>query len=222
LGGSDPYSNSKACAELVTGAFKKSFLGSSERQGIGVATARSGNVIGGGDFSKDRLLPDIFEAVINKKRVLIRNPDSIRPWQHVLEPLSGYLNLAQKLFFHGEKYSGAWNFGPEDNNAISVKELVDKYFHKWNEIVTGREEKDENRYEFDTKEHPCEANYLRLSISKAKNKLDWKPVWGIDKTLEKTIEWAKFYLEKKEIRDICIKQINEYQDLVKERNASFK
>ncbi len=176
LGGYDPYSSSKACSEIVTAAYRQSFLA---EKGIGVATARAGNVIGGGDWSEDRLIPDFFRAVENKQTLIIRSPNAIRPWQHVLEPLSGYLILAQKLHSDPEKYASGWNFGPSDDAANTVS---------W--ILNTMAEKIPNaKWEVDHNPQLHEASLLKLDSSKAKNLLGWQPRWTLDESLNKIVEW---------------------------------
>lgn len=176
LGGYDPYSSSKACSEIVTAAYRQSFL---SQKGIGVATARAGNVIGGGDWSEDRLIPDFFRAVENKQTLIIRSPNAIRPWQHVLEPLSGYLILAQKLYSDPEKYASAWNFGPSDDAAKTVS---------W--ILNTMTEKIPNaKWEINHNLQLHEASLLKLDSSKAKNLLGWQPRWSLDESLNKIVEW---------------------------------
>ena len=198
MGGHDPYSNSKGCSELVTMAYRKSFLNSA---GIHVASARAGNVIGGGDWSPDRLLPDFFRAVDARKKLLIRSPDAIRPWQHVLEPLSGYLMLAEKLFVSGEKFSGAWNFGPEESDTRPVRWIVDRLCHK----VAG------SGWQLDKSVQPHEANTLKLDSSKAKSILGWRPRWTIDTAIDKTIDWFKAWESEATIAEMSLKQIAEYE-----------
>lgn len=181
LGGHDPYSTSKACAELVTQCYRKSFFADS---GPLVATARAGNVIGGGDWSEDRLVPDLVRAASTGKVLSIRNPDAIRPWQHVLEPLSGYLRLAEALL-SGADMEGAWNFGPSTDANLPVQALVTKMQEHWPGLVS----------EHDSALQPHEANVLRLNCSKAANSLGWRPVWNADETLRRTSHWYRAYYE---------------------------
>jgi CDP-glucose 4,6-dehydratase len=203
LGGYDPYSNSKACSELVTSAYRNSFFNIKEydKHGIAVASARAGNVIGGGDWAADRLLPDFFRAIIQGENVSIRSPHAIRPWQHVLEPLTGYLALCEKLYTNGPKYAESWNFGADEADAKSVEWMIRQICELWGENAS---------YEIDRSPQPHEATYLRLDCSKAKSHLGWKQAWSIERALEKTVEWTKAYLEKKDLRRICFDQINEY------------
>ena len=182
LGGDDPYSSSKACAEIISNAYKKSFL-----KEIPFATARAGNVIGGGDWSEYRLVPDCIKSLIKDEPIILRNPRSTRPWQHVLEPLSGYLHLGEKLFIKGNKYSGAWNFGPSKTEELSVRYLAEKLNDIWGGKNTIKIKQIKN--------HKIESTLLQLDISKSKNLLKWYPVWDSDKTIINTAEWYKTYYE---------------------------
>ena len=202
-GGYDPYSNSKACAELVTEAFRNSFFNIdqySEHQ-CGLASARAGNVIGGGDWAKDRLIPDILTAFEQAQKVEIRNPDSIRPWQHVLEPLSGYLLLAQKLFVDGASYSDGWNFGPSEDDVKTVEWIVRHMSDAWGG--------GDNWFTSDSS-HPHEATYLKLDCSKAKTELGWHPRWTLEKTLESIILWHKAWIGGQCMYQHCINEIENY------------
>jgi CDP-glucose 4,6-dehydratase len=203
LGGYDPYSNSKACSELVTSAYRSSFFNPRDHatHGVGVASARAGNVIGGGDWATDRLIPDCIRAILEKKKVIIRNPEAIRPWQHVLEPLSGYLALAQKLYEDGPRYSEAWNFGPDDSDAKPVEWLVRQLCSKWENNAS---------YTIDQGKHLHEAHYLKLDCSKAETELGWHPQWDLEKALNSIIEWTKVYAAQKDVAAMCRKQIQEY------------
>ncbi|MCE3203599.1 CDP-glucose 4,6-dehydratase [Paenibacillus sonchi] len=205
LGGYDPYSSSKACSELVTSAYRNSFLNNQigGRQ-IAVASARAGNVIGGGDWAADRLVPDSIRSILNDQKIIIRNPHSIRPWQHVLEPLSGYLLLAENLYKQGEKYASAWNFGPSDDDAKPVEWIVQEICRKWNGAS----------YEIDTKSHPHEAQYLKLDCSKAKAELKWHPRWNLEQAIDKIIEFTVAYKEGESLIDICGRQIEEYEQSI--------
>jgi len=202
MGGFDPYSSSKACSELVTSAYRSSFF---QKSGISVATARAGNVIGGGDWSEDRLIPDIFSAFKNKQPVIIRNPKAIRPWQHVLEPLSGYLVLAEKLYTDGKFFAEAWNFGPNDQDVQTVQWIVEKMTADWNL---------KENWIIDNIEQPHEANYLKLDISKARNKLGWEPSWHLPIAIEKIIKWHKSWLSGINAQALCLEQIKEFQNSV--------
>ena len=203
LGGYDPYSNSKACAELVTSAFRSSFfnLQDYERHGIAVATARAGNVIGGGDWAADRLIPDFIRAFSSGQKIQIRNPQAIRPWQYVLEPLKGYLMLAERLYTDGTAYAEGWNFGPEDSDTKPVEWIVKKLCQLWGEGAA---------YAIDNGEHPHEANYLKLDCSKAKTRLKWQPRWCLQEALERIVEWNKAYRTQQDMKDICLTQITDY------------
>lgn len=205
LGGYDPYSNSKACSELVTSSYRSSFFNPKDyaRHGVGLATARAGNVIGGGDWAADRLIPDCVRSLLNARPVLIRNPYSIRPWQHVLEPLSGYILLAQKLYEDGAKYSEGWNFGPVDTDARPVEWIVKQICQKWG---------NEASYIIDQGEHPHEACYLKLDCSKAKWYLGWEPRWSLEKALDKVIEWSLVYKNGGDLKQICLDQIMEFHN----------
>jgi CDP-glucose 4,6-dehydratase len=195
LGGYDPYSNSKACSELATSAYRQSYS-------MNVATARAGNVIGGGDWAADRLVPDFIRAILKGDKIKIRNPKAVRPWQHVLEPLSGYLSLAEKLYEKGEKYAGPWNFGPDQRDDCSVADLVKELCRQWREGAG---------YDIDKSQHPHEAAYLRLDSAKAKKHLGWLPRWHLKTTVAKIVEWTKTYQSKGDLRQICFEQIKEYE-----------
>jgi CDP-glucose 4,6-dehydratase len=198
LGGHDPYSASKACAELVSSAFKNSYL---KELNIGIATVRAGNVIGGGDWAEDRLVPDILRTIASNSDMCIRNPDATRPWQHVLEPLAGYILLAENLYNNPLKYSSAWNFGPEEDDIKPVSWIADqilKNFPRSNWIK-------------DNGNHPHEASLLQLDISKSKNNLGWQPKWNIDQAIEKILEWHLLYNEKTmSVKNLCLRQIDDY------------
>ncbi len=192
MGGYDPYSASKGCAELITSSYRNSFFNPKEygkKHNTLLASARAGNVIGGGDWSIDRLIPDIVKATAKNEEVLIRNPKAIRPWQHVLEPLSGYLLLGQKLLEGLIDFADGWNFGPDDSSIIEVEKIIQLSRKHWNSI----------RYKINTGENLHEAKLLKLDCSKAHYYLKWKPIWNIEKTIEKTIKWYKTFYEKKEI-----------------------
>ncbi|MGG1514061.1 CDP-glucose 4,6-dehydratase [Paenibacillus oryzisoli] len=199
LGGFDPYSSSKACSELVTSAYRESFF--SGHTSVAIATARAGNVIGGGDWAEDRLLPDCFRSLTNSVPIKIRNPHSIRPWQHVIEPLSGYLLLAQNLYEDGREFIGAWNFGPNEVDTKPVSWIVQKLCDMWAEGST---------YIVDNTSQPHEAKYLKLDISKAKSRLKWQPRWSLEIALEKILEWNKAYKNDKDMAEVCFQQIEDY------------
>jgi len=203
LGGYDPYSSSKACAELVTASYRCSFFNPAAygEHGTGVATARAGNVIGGGDWAEDRLIPDCMRALLGGRRLVIRHPEAIRPWQHVLEPLAGYLVLAQCLYERGDAFSEAWNFGPYDEDARPVGWLVEYVVKKWGGGVEIEKEQSVG---------PHEAHYLKLDWSKARERLQWRPRWRLADALEKTIEWTRAYERGEDVRAVCERQIEEY------------
>jgi len=197
MGGYDPYSSSKGCAELVASSYRRSFL---QDQGVGLASVRAGNVIGGGDWADDRLIPDILRSFENGSPVVIRNPKATRPWQHVLEPLSGYLILAQRLYEEQKKYAEGWNFGPNEQDVKPVDWILDKMILKW----------PNSSWKLDSNSSPHEAGFLKLDISKAKSKLGWSPVWGLSQTLEKIISWHQAWLNKEDMQVICLTEIKEY------------
>jgi CDP-glucose 4,6-dehydratase len=203
LGGHDPYSNSKACSELVTSAYRSSYFNPKDYAAhhVAVASARAGNVIGGGDWAMDRLIPDCIRALLKGEPVVIRNPRAIRPWQHVLEPLSGYLLLAQKLCDDGARYAGAWNFGPEDEDAKPVEWLVKTLCTAWGNGAS---------YTIDSSPHPHEAHYLKLDCSKARAELDWHPRWNLETALQSIIAWTRAYTDKNDLRELCFRQIEEH------------
>lgn len=202
MGGYDPYSNSKGCAELVTAAYRQSFFNKAGHK-VAVASARAGNVIGGGDWAADRLIPDMVRAVSENRPVLIRNPNAIRPWQHVLEPLSGYLLLARKLYEEGTGYAEGWNFGPSDDDARPVQWIVERYTQLWGEGAS---------WLLDQAEHPHEAHYLKLDCSKARMRLDWQPKWSLAHALENITAWHKAHLQEKDMREFSLRQIAAYQE----------
>ena len=199
MGGHDPYSNSKGCAELVSSAYRKSFL---KAEGIAMATARAGNVIGGGDWALDRLVPDILRALQQQEPVLIRNPHAIRPWQHVLEPLSGYLLLAQSLYEHAQADAEGWNFGPGDEDARPVQWIVERFCETWGNGASWTQQPGE---------HPHEAHFLKLDISKARQRLQWAPRWPLHTALSHITEWHKAWLAGADMRAVCLNQISQYQ-----------
>lgn len=200
LGGRDPYSNSKACSELLTTAYRASFF--SGEKGVAVASARAGNVIGGGDWAEDRLIPDCMAAMIKGESIRVRNPSSVRPWQHVLEPLGGYLHLAEKLMTVGETFAEAWNFGPDETEVYSVEQVVELLCAKWGGEAT---------YQLQLPvDHLHEAHMLRLDCSKAKLRLGWKPQWNISETLDKVVEWTQSWINNEDMVKTSIKQIRAY------------
>jgi len=213
MGGYDPYSNSKGCSELVTASYRNSFFNAKDysSHGVAIASARAGNVIGGGDWAEDRLIPDFIRSILKGEKVKIRSPYAIRPWQHVLEPLTGYLALAARLFQYGPKYVGAWNFGPDDSDAKNVEWITNKICAIWGKDAA---------YEVDSTPQPHEANYLKLDCSKAIAELGWTPKWNVDVSLTKIIDWTKAYNNKENTRQLCANQITDYFNTIS--NQSFK
>lgn len=207
MGGFDPYSSSKGCSELVTAAYRQSFFNPQyhAQHGVALATARAGNVIGGGDWAVDRLIPDIIRAILADQPIRIRNPYAIRPWQHVLEPLSGYLTLAQKLYEDGAAYAEGWNFGPSDEDARPVEWIVKRLCEEWGGNA---------RYEIDRGEHPHEAHYLKLDCSKAHMRLEWSPRWDLDTALGAIVEWTRAYCAHDSVRELCLQQITRFETLM--------
>jgi CDP-glucose 4,6-dehydratase len=197
MGGHDPYSSSKGCAELVTSSYRRSFM---QEQGIGLASVRAGNVIGGGDWADDRLIPDILRSFENGDAVVIRNPKATRPWQHVLEPLSGYLILAQRLYEGQKEYAEGWNFGPNEQDVRPVDWILDKMIGHW----------PDSSWKLDENSNPHEAGFLKLDISKAKSRLGWNPVWELSHTLGKIISWHRAWLNKEDMQAACLSEIEEY------------
>jgi CDP-glucose 4,6-dehydratase len=202
MGGHDPYSNSKGCAELVTSAYRRSFF---QNQGIAVATARAGNVIGGGDWAADRLVPDILRAFKANQPVVIRNPYATRPWQHVLEPLSGYLTLAERLYTAGQTYAEGWNFGPAEDDVKSVQWIVEHMVDHWG---------DDTNWMQDGSVQPHEANHLKLDISKARARLGWQPRLALDAALSSIIDWQRAYAAGADMRVKTLAQIHDFEALV--------
>jgi CDP-glucose 4,6-dehydratase len=213
FGGYDPYSNSKACSELVTAAYRSSYFNPASyyEHGVAVASARAGNVIGGGDWANDRLIPDIIRALLDRQPVQIRNPHAIRPWQHVLEPLSGYLLLAQRLYVQGTTCTEGWNFGPSDEDARPVEWIVQQLCKQWGNSA---------HYTIDAGEHPHEAHYLKLDCSKAKIQLGWQPLWSLKRTIGTIINWTRAYSEQQDMRAICLKQISDYEETHERRYSA--
>lgn len=203
MGGYDPYSSSKGCAELVTSAYRNSYFNPKEfdRHGVALASVRAGNVIGGGDWAEDRLIPDFMRAITQGQPVHIRNPHAIRPWQHVLEPLAGYLLLAQKLWEEGAAYGEGWNFGPNDEDAKPVQWIVAQLTKAWGEGAS---------WVLDGGDHPHEAHYLKLDCSKAKARLDWHPRWDLARTMEKIIEWHKAMDQEENMKAKTLEQISQF------------
>jgi CDP-glucose 4,6-dehydratase len=204
MGGHDPYSSSKGCAELITSAYLRSLFSKSDyaRHGVALASARAGNVIGGGDWAQDRLIPDVMRAFLASRPVRIRYPQAIRPWQHVLEPLAGYLVLCQRLWEAGPAYAEAWNFGPHDQDARPVVQVVDRLSELWGNGAA---------WEPDDDPHPHEAHHLKLDCSKAITRLGWRSRWGLEQALEATVAWYRVYQEGLEMRDFTLSQVSAYE-----------
>ncbi len=205
MGGYDPYSSSKGCSELITAAYRSSFFNENEykHHGVSIASVRAGNVIGGGDWSENRLIPDIFRALIDQKTVLIRRPESIRPWQHVLEPLFGYLLIAMKLFNYGSEYNGAWNFGPRLEDTKTVKWIVENLKKKWTSSTIS--------WEIDNSNANHEATFLKLDITKSSSLLNWSPKLDMTLTIEMIIDWYQDFLSGKNVKETTLRQIEYYQ-----------
>lgn len=203
MGGYDPYSNSKGCSELVTSAYRNSYFNpkSYTQHGVALASARAGNVVGGGDWAEDRLIPDFIRSIEKGEKLMIRSPYAIRPWQHVLEPLSGYLTLAEKLFLDGPSYAEGWNFGPKDNDVHNVEEITELLCNFWGDGAS---------YELDTNPQPHEANYLKLDCSKANAELKWYPRWDIVKTIKSIVDWHQSFLTGEDMKQVSDTQIEDY------------
>lgn len=199
LDGYDPYSNSKSCSELVTHSYKNSFFNDME---VAVSTARAGNVIGGGDFANDRIVPDCVRAAKQNNKIIVRNPHSTRPYQHVLEPVMAYLMIAEKQY-EDKKYQGYYNVGPDESDCITTGDLVDTFCKKWGEGISWI-----NKYDGG----PHEANFLKLDCSKLKTIYGWKPRWNFDMAMEKTVEWSKVYVSDGDVVKCMDKQIDEYMN----------
>ncbi|GGX16368.1 CDP-glucose 4,6-dehydratase [Pigmentiphaga litoralis] len=204
MGGYDPYSNSKGCSELVTSAYRNSFFNPYDysKHGVAIGSGRAGNVIGGGDWAQDRLIPDMMRAIGAGESVLIRSPHAIRPWQHVLEPLSGYLVLAQKLYTDGAAYADGWNFGPEDSDTQPVEWIVERLTSTWGAGAT---------WVLDKNPQPHEATFLKLDCSKARGQLGWRPQWTLAETIDNIVEWYKAAHLGADMRSLTLSQINSYQ-----------
>ena len=205
MGGYDPYSNSKGCAELVTAAYRSSFFNPEEyaSHGVALASARAGNVIGGGDWAGDRLIPDFIRAIVAGETVVIRSPNAIRPWQHVLEPLSGYLKLAEALYTEGPKYGEAWNFGPNESDAKTVEWIIGELVNGWGGGA---------RYRVDTNgANLHEAYFLKLDCSKARMQLGWQPHWDATETIKRICAWHKAHLNGQDMNVYALGEIQQYQ-----------
>ncbi|MBU1664465.1 MAG: CDP-glucose 4,6-dehydratase [Gammaproteobacteria bacterium] len=203
MGGYDPYSSSKGCAELVSAAYRNSYFNPAHyaEHRVALATARAGNVIGGGDWALDRLIPDIMRAIMAKEPVSIRSPHAIRPWQHVLEPLSGYLTLAERLYREGVDFAEGWNFGPREVDARPVEWIVERLTTLWGEGANWR---------LDANPQPHEANYLKLDCAKAMTRLAWQPRWSLEQALRMIVAWHQGHLAGDDMRELTLAQIAEY------------
>ena len=207
LNGYDPYSNSKSCSELVTSSYQKSFFAEGQGRQVAISTARAGNVIGGGDFATDRIIPDCVRAAIEKRKIIVRNPYSTRPYQHVLEPVATYLMIAQRQY-EDISYAGNYNVGPNDMDCYTTGELVDLFCRKWNQQT------DENMtWENVSDGGPHEANFLKLDCSKIKSAFGWKPVWNVEQAMEKIVEWTQAYVTGQDVSAVTDRQIREYMNL---------
>lgn len=206
MGGHDPYSNSKGCAELVASAYRSSYFGPKtyHEHGVGLASVRAGNVIGGGDWAGDRLIPDIIRAIMAGEPVLIRSPNAIRPWQHVLEPLGGYMTLAEQMWDSGTNLAEGWNFGPNDSDARPVSWITEQLTQLWGDGAS---------WQLDTKVNPHEATYLKLDCSKAQSRLKWSPKLDLATTLDWIVEWYRAYIRQDDMRQMTIAQIQRYESL---------
>jgi CDP-glucose 4,6-dehydratase len=204
MGGYDPYSSSKGCAELVTAAYRNSYFNPAKyaEHGIAIATARAGNVIGGGDWAENRLIPDILRAIEAGQPVNIRSPYAIRPWQHVLEPLGGYITLAEKLYREGSVFAEGWNFGPADEDAKPVQWIVEQLTAAWGEGAA---------WQLDQGSQPHEAHYLKLDCSKAKARLGWHPRWQLSDALSSIVAWHKGLLDRANMKTLTLNQIASYE-----------
>jgi len=202
MGGHDPYSSSKGCAELLIASYRDSYFPVHDYaiHQTAIASVRAGNVIGGGDWAEDRLIPDILRAFEKNKTVIVRNPRATRPWQHVLEPLSGYLVLAERMYSTSDGYSEGWNFGPLDNDVKPVEWILEYMISKW----------DGANWQLDNNAQPHEAGFLKLDISKAKSRLNWQPTWKLEDSLDRIICWHQDWLNKKNMRTACLNNIKDY------------
>lgn len=205
MGGFDPYSSSKGCAELVTDSYRNSFFNADDyhEHGVAIASARAGNVIGGGDWAEDRLIPDVVHAFTQHQPVKLRNPESVRPWQHILEPLGAYMLLAERLYDDGKAYAEAWNFGPNEADTKSTGWLVDRFATQWKQEAASLVQHNEDAVH--------EAVYLRLDCSKAHSKLGWYPIWSIEETVVNVADWYKAYQRDENMHAFSLKQIQQYQ-----------
>lgn len=209
LNGYDPYSNSKSCSDIITDSYRSSFFKDSP---VSISTARAGNVIGGGDFSMDRIIPDCVRSAIANTPIIVRNPASVRPYQHVIEPLFAYLLIVQKQY-QNKQFEGAYNVGPDESDCIETGLLVTLFCEKWNSGIHWINQGDQG---------PHEANFLKLDCSKIKSRIKWYPVWGITTAIEKTVEWTKAYIEKGNINEVMDQQIRLYGNLFTQKHPDGK
>ncbi|NDH68622.1 MAG: CDP-glucose 4,6-dehydratase, partial [Gammaproteobacteria bacterium] len=207
MGGYDPYSSSKGCSELVSAAYTASFFNHADypKHGVAVASARAGNVIGGGDWAKDRLIPDIIQSFARAKALTIRNPQAIRPWQHVLEPLRGYISLAEQLYEKGPDFAEAWNFGPTDTDTQTVQWIVERMVKMWHKPVS---------WNVDNSVQPHEAQILKLDVTKAAHRLNWNPTMDLDTALQYTVQWYEDWINGADMHAVTLGQIKSYQSLI--------
>ena len=203
MGGFDPYSNSKGCAELVTAAYRNSYFHPEKykEHGVAIGSGRAGNVIGGGDWAEDRLIPDVMRAIAQGRPVSIRSPNAIRPWQHVLEPLRGYLMLAERLCTGGADYAEGWNFGPNDDDTRPVSWVLEQLIQSWGNGVS---------WSSNGGEHPHESHCLKLDCAKAKSRLGWQPKWHLKTALDKVVDWQKQYVQGADMKAVTLSQIKDY------------
>ena len=206
MGGYDPYSSSKGCAELVTAAYRNSYFNTDDyaSHGVAIASTRAGNVIGGGDWGADRLIPDIMRSSLANQSVTIRYPDAVRPWQHVLEPLNGYMQLAEQLWNNGPQFSGGWNFGPDDTDCKPVRWILETLDKQWETGIS---------WSTDTADNPHEAGYLSLNCNKSRQQLGWAPKLDLEKALKLLVDWYQGYAHKKNMRELSIEQIRYFENL---------
>ncbi|OEZ31552.1 CDP-glucose 4,6-dehydratase [Variovorax boronicumulans] len=205
MGGYDPYSNSKGCSELVAASYRSSFFNEARHgeHGVALATARAGNVIGGGDWSEDRLVPDLLHAFAEGHVADIRNPHAVRPWQHVLEPLRGYMMLAERLYAEGPEWAQPWNFGPADSDARPVSWIADRLVDLWGGGAQWRSNAQEDQ--------PHEASWLKLDCSKARQTLGWMPRWDLRQSLGAIVDWQRAWLDGRDMTDVTLEQIEQYE-----------
>jgi CDP-glucose 4,6-dehydratase len=212
MGGHDPYSASKGAAEIAISSYRRSFLNSKSGRDISISSVRAGNVIGGGDWAEDRIIPDCIRALTFKKPLIVRNPHAIRPWQHVLDPLSGYLMLAARMVQKPEHFAGAWNFGPLSTNNVPVRSLVEAFIKEWGS-GSWQDASDNGNAE------PHEANLLRLDCTKANNILGWMPIYSIPEGIKMTADWYRAYYNEENMYDFTISQVRSFNARFKEANA---